>query len=203
MTFELKHYRNTLIAFKEAGYEITLSCTDNLAGKDLQLIHDVDFDPRLSLNLAKIESDVGAISTYFFRLRAVHYNLFSADTSSIIDQLIMMGHNVGLHYENSKYNKTSEQDIVNSIDVMSKMMNHDVEFFNVHEPTRTGLDLRHFLPNKNRCYNSSFFDKYKYISDSGGRWREGCFSNFVNKHDKMLVLTHPLWWYENYPGENY
>ena len=50
----------------------------------------------------------------------------------------------------------------------------------------------------------------KYISDSGivplsgqGRWREGCMCKHINKHNKMQVLIHPIFWYKENNLENY
>ncbi|MDH3361889.1 MAG: hypothetical protein OEL51_06010, partial [Nitrosopumilus sp.] len=34
----------------------------------------------------------------------------------------------------------------------------------------------------------------KYISDSGRYWREGCMCKHINKHEKLQILTHPIWW---------
>lgn len=203
MSFKLSHYKNSLLEYKDAGYDIKNSCKINHAKKDLHLVHDIDFNPSLSLRLAKIEKEVGAVSTYFFRLKALNYNLFSHGVIQVIKELKMMGHNIGLHYEQSSPEINVEYDIQRTIDFVSEMLNMNVPFFNVHEPSRTGLDVSKFLTEKNRSYNSTFFEGYKYLSDSGGRWREGCFSTHINKHDKLLVLTHPLWWYEQSPGENY
>jgi len=203
MSFELSHYKDTLLEYKKAGYDISNSCMNNRAKKDLHLTHDIDFNPSLALRLAKVENDVSAISTYFFRLKAINYNLFASDTIQIIKELVSMGHNIGLHYEKTRADANLELDVKRAINITSEMLSMNINFFNVHEPARTGLDISKIFPEKNRSYNSSFFEGYKYLSDSGGRWREGCFSQHINQHNKMLVLTHPLWWYENSPSENY
>ncbi|MDH3361128.1 MAG: hypothetical protein OEL51_02070, partial [Nitrosopumilus sp.] len=38
----------------------------------------------------------------------------------------------------------------------------------------------------------------KYISDSGRYWREGCMCKHINKHEKLQILTHPIWWVNDY-----
>jgi hypothetical protein len=65
------------------------------------------------------------------------------------------------------------------------------------------VSLEKTLLKKNRCHNSSFFQEYKYLSDSSCNWREGCFSKHVGKYSHLLVLTHPIWWYNKSPAENY
>ena len=52
-------------------------------------------------------------------------------------------------------------------------------------------------------YENRFFKDIKYLSDSGGRWREGHFNEWVNVENKLQVLTHPWWWFKKYPQENY
>lgn len=34
-------------------------------------------------------------------------------------------------------------------------------------------------------------------------WREGHFGSWVGREPLMHVLTHPFWWYERVPAENY
>ena len=43
----------------------------------------------------------------------------------------------------------------------------------------------------------------KYLSDSSGHWREGHFAEWVDKVPVLQVLTHPFWWFETVPAENY
>jgi hypothetical protein len=203
-SFTLQHYEDTLKDFLKYGYELDNSCLKNSSSKDLQLVHDIDFDPELTVKIAKIEKEVGAKSTFFFRLKAANYNLLSIKNVKIVHDLIKMGHNVGLHYEQSnKLINSFEEDISFNLNVASNLLGTKISLFNAHEPSRTGIKISDILPYNNRCYNSEFFKDYKYLSDSGGRWREGCFSEHLNSHKKILVLTHPIWWYEQHPGENY
>lgn len=203
-SFTLQHYKDTLKKFLDSGYEINNSCVKKGLEKDLHLVHDIDFDPNLAIKIGKIEQDVKAKSTFFFRLKASNYNLFSIKNVKIINNLVEMGHNIGLHYEQSSANiKSLEEDINFNLNVITRLLETKILFFNAHEPSRTGIKISDILPNNNRCYNSVFFKDYKYLSDSGGRWREDCFSKHINLHKKLLVLTHPIWWYEQHPGENY
>ena len=77
-----------------------------------------------------------------------------------------------------------------------------------HEPTRTGFQITNdnlkYFNLSYEAYCPSLTDNAKYISDSGCRWREGDMLNWINKgEDKLYVLTHPVWWYETTPLENY
>ena len=54
------------------------------------------------------------------------------------------------------------------------------------------------------AYEERFMNpSMKYLSDSSGRWREGHFGSWVGREPLMHVLTHPFWWYERVPAENY
>ena len=35
----------------------------------------------------------------------------------------------------------------------------------------------------------------KYISDSGGHWREGCACQWLGIENHLTILTHPIWWF--------
>ena len=201
--FTLAHYKETLVAFGKSGYQTTLM-DKHVQGKQLILVHDVDMDVSLVLPMAKIEQAVGTVSTYFFRMGAKNYNLFSRETISVIREIKNMGHDVGYHYEMPASKLNSDADnIQNVITFFAEQTGIELSYFNVHEPARTGIDMSSILPERNRCYNSLFFKDFKYISDSSARWREGCFCGHVEKHEKLLVLTHPFWWYPNSPTENY
>jgi hypothetical protein len=44
---------------------------------------------------------------------------------------------------------------------------------------------------------------FKYLSDSNGRWREGCVCGHLEEYERLCVLTHGWWWFETSPVENY
>jgi len=171
------------------------------------MTHDLDFDLQLAIKMADIENEAGITASYFFRLRAKNYNMLSYDGIKAINTISDMGHSVGLHYEptlcTSDPGIKVQDDIENCMTLLENTSGVEIKYFNIHEPSRTGLDISSLLPAKNRCYNSPFFVDFKYISDSGARWREGCFSEHVGRWDKLLVLTHPFWWYNSTPAENY
>ena len=39
--------------------------------------------------------------------------------------------------------------------------------------------------------------RWKYLSDSARRWREGCVCEWLGKVDRLEVLIHPVWWFES------
>ena len=205
--FTLAHYSNTIKDYLNHGYEFTLM--DRHLSKDekqIILSHDVDMDPSLVSKMSIAEDLCGVKSTYFFRVRSRKYNFFSYENICLLHDLVNRGHDVGIHYEPSfpAAPLTSIDLDIEKIFIFAKENTGlQIRFFNVHEPARSGLDMSGVFPEKNRCYNSNFFKNFKYLSDSSAHWREGCFSEHIGKWDKLLVLTHPFWWYHSTPGENY
>ena len=80
--------------------------------------------------------------------------------------------------------------------------------FSLHMPTNNnGYQLANQLSDRWDCmyqaYNELFFNHFKYLSDSGGNWREGHWGKFVDKFELIQVLTHPVWHYKVVSQENY
>jgi hypothetical protein len=199
-TFKLEHYQHVLLTYKALGYNFDLGRKDSL--KNILLLHDIDMRPQLALNMANYESDVGIKAIYFFRHASPLYNLFSHDTLSIINNIASMGHITALHLEvpplvSGSYTYLDDlRAFVSGLDIFNST------YFNLHEPSRTGIKYR-INDLNNFSYYSKRLSSYKYISDSSGRWREGCFCSFTDKVNNLAVLTHPVWWYQCFPNESY
>jgi len=94
--FDLEHYRELIDAAKAGGYHFTFFDRDPEPG-DLLLRHDVDLSLAAALDLAALEHELGAASTYFLMTRSVFYNLASSDGERTIRRLRELGHQIGLH----------------------------------------------------------------------------------------------------------
>jgi hypothetical protein len=213
--FALDHYRECLLQAKKNDYTfITMSQAfdESIQTKTMMMRHDVDHQLDLAMNMASLEKDNGVVSTYFFRISARNYNLFSWEGISTVKKILKMGHEVGLHYE--KY--------INNNEVFTQYMEHNLDILRLlfgentfrcicpHEPSRSNkvdpIIIEHLKKNKDvlyDAYDDKMFEEYKYISDSSCNWREGCLHHHIGKHHKLYVLTHPVWWYKINPGECY
>jgi len=77
--FSFKDYRETIEAYKTAGYAVT-GFPDYLANpqaKHLILRHDCDNSISQALRIAEIDTAAGASATFFVRVHAIGYNLLS------------------------------------------------------------------------------------------------------------------------------
>jgi len=208
--FTFKHYSKTLENALFKGYKITplFEHTQNF-DKHILLRHDVDFTLENAKRMAEIESDLEINSTYFIRLHAKNYHPFTLDNYRILDYLLSEGHEIGLHFEPDFYNELGVDPIKylnNEVKILENALMTKIHGAATHEPARCG-----YLLNENNIgdttldYEAYLIKDFKYISDSGARWREGCMSEWIEqeKAKKLLINTHPLWWYNNTPLENY
>src|ERR1044072_3232693 len=86
--------------------------TDNLSEKNWVLWrHDVDYSPNSALRLAMIESDLGIKATYFLLIHSEFYNLFEKEVTNHFKCIKEMGHQLGLHFDNSYYKATNAIDL--------------------------------------------------------------------------------------------
>lgn len=95
--FTLEKYKQLCSAMVDSDYDIYtvnkyLLSKDNLS-EIIILRHDVDSSPFKALRMAILESQMGIVSTYYFRHTK---NVFKPEIISKINDL---GHEVGYHYE--------------------------------------------------------------------------------------------------------
>lgn len=166
------------------------------------LRHDIDIDLHLALEMAKIEADLGIKSTYFIMLRSPVYNLFSRSNSIALNQILILGHDLGLHYDAGFHSRKSiplVKSIMNEIKVLETMFGKKIKCVSFHQPSKeiisSNLDLKPF---KN-TYNDYDMAGFHYVSDSNKNWKkESAYEIYSNKiYDKFQLLIHPIWWMTN------
>jgi hypothetical protein len=209
----LNDYSGSIQSYLENGYKVT-SFAEYLtdpATKHLILRHDVDFALEPALKIGKLDAELGATSSFYFRVHAKNYNLFSVQGLSTVDHLMNLGHEVALHLEEGIERIGQREKWANldgQKDSFEKLLGIKIKGFAAHEPVRFGgfqtsdeAKVRWEL--EYHSYESKFTNEMKYLSDSSGRWRERPFQDYVNEYQKLQVLIHPIWWFENTPQENY
>src|SRR6185436_8375542 len=105
--FSRAEYGRILDEFKSTGYRcIDFPTAAELVRHDephLILRHDIDFCVNSARNMAMVEAEKGMSSTYFFMLRTPFYNLFTAENSRAVREIISAGHRIGLHFDRIPY----------------------------------------------------------------------------------------------------
>src|SRR5215831_20451385 len=94
--FDLGHYRELLQAAKSGGYRWAGFDRTPEPG-DLLLRHDVDLSLAAAVELAEVEAETGAWSTWFLMTRSVFYNLASKEGEDAVARLRELGGRIAHH----------------------------------------------------------------------------------------------------------
>lgn len=166
--------------------------------EDLNIIirHDIDFSPKLALEMAKIENSLSIKSTYFFMIRSPFYNLFSRANNEIVKEIISLGHEIGLHYDEGYYSKDIDLQylIDNEINILENNFDIKVNAVSFHQPSKKVIDNEIKIKQIN-TYDKLFFRDIKYLSDSNMNFKENPLEAIQQKEfSKIQLLIHPMWW---------
>jgi len=195
MSFDLtlNNYRSLCTAIKERQSDCRFISYLNSAKKGGAIIlrHDVDRKPKRALRMAKVESEVGILSTYFFR------STREAFRPEIMKEIEGMGHEVGYHYEALVKAK-------GDYDKASVLFEKDLRSFREHVEVRTicshGSPLSKF--DGRDLWKEKTFTNYgiagdasvsvsgvAYFTDTGGKWgsKANIRDNMGGNNDDLVV----------------
>jgi hypothetical protein len=162
------------------------------------LRHDVDISMDYALDMGRIEKQLGIRSTFFLMLRSPMYNLMSRHSKRSMEELIDLGHEIGLHFDASctrRHNNKIEQEINFELDVLSNIAGQRVRAFSFHQPSNEIIQLKIAIPEVINTYNPDQLNDYKYISDSNRVWQKMNPYEFLScGFERIQILIHPIWW---------
>jgi hypothetical protein len=200
--FTLDNYRNLL----ELAKKNFVFRTYTSFGKEEKLIlwrHDIDFSVHSALKLAKIENELGITTTYFIHLHNEFYHFWEKEISEIIQNIVNLGHRLGLHFDSHFYGEyiipDFEQKLINEKSILENQFSVPVEVFSFHNPSTEILKLEDLkYADMINTYSKLFKEEVNYISDSNGYWRYNKLEDVLlsNGTKPLQVLTHPGWWTE-------
>lgn len=224
--FSVQAYLNLLDALRGSKYEIQTFREFLREPKKRSVIlrHDVDRRPLNSLEFAKLESEWGVQSSYYFRIVDVSFD------SSVIKEISALGHEIGYHYEDmdlcagdvDKANISFQKNLAR----LRKL--DPVETICMHGSPLSKYDNRSLWDKYNyrefriigEPYLDLDFDQVFYISDTGRKWnnRDASLRDKVKSHfqieikntrhliqliqegelpDQIMINTHPQRWNDN------
>lgn len=226
--FTLKIYKKLLTTIFDFGYSTT-SFKDYLSGNNLgdKLIifrHDVDRRPTNSLNMAKLENELGIKASYYFRTVKESYD------ENIIKEVVKLGHEIGYHYEDLSLAKGNFKKAIESFE---ENLNKLRQFYQVKTICMHGSPLSQWdnrlIWSKYNYHNYGIigepyfdidFNEVLYLTDTGRGWNglkanirdkvrskfkynfkttNEIISAFNNKKlpDKIMINIHPQRWSDN------
>ncbi|RGU93405.1 hypothetical protein DWW31_08630 [Clostridium sp. AF15-17LB] len=199
MKFTLDAYSSLIKEIKEKQYKICSYKDCRKYDKFVILRHDVDFEPAKAVEMAEAEYRLGVKSVYFFLIGSEFYNVLSVRNQKFIKRILECGHEIGLHFDETKYKGygTSEikAAIYDEIRLLEAMTEARVEAVSMHRPSKQILESDLKLGKIINTYGAEFFRDIKYLSDARMNWREDVFSIISEeKYDKIQLLTHAFWY---------
>ena len=175
--------------------------------------HDVEFSTHRALELAKIENELGVVSTYTVQVRNNTYNALSEKNIDLIKEIKNLGHHIGLHQNPPIMPlKDLKSYVLRDIKILEDSYGFEIDRFAFHRPKKEYLNCYVELENKINCYDRKFFHFFDkrpesldilYLADSNHKWKYGYPLDFdFSKINKLQLLTHPFSWSEK-GGDNY
>ncbi|MBA4405762.1 hypothetical protein C0389_00650 [bacterium] len=175
------------------------------------LRHDIDLDLEKALVMAQIEYENKIKSCYMVMTNCSFYSLQNNSAKSILNEILKMGHEVGLHFDFANSEIRSNNSLIN--DSVIEQIDHDCEFLenvisqkvqtiSFHRPLQQFLRGPLIVAGRINAYSAELMEWY--LSDSKGIWREGAPIQFLEKPKKpsLQLLVHPIWWGFNHQSSN-
>lgn len=165
--------------------------------------HDVDYSVQRALALARIEDEHDIRATYFFLLHSELYNLLELEVFRRAQQIVAMGHSVGLHFDAAFYGGFDSEDALAvklgaEADLLEQLFERPVRVFSLHntevsDSARFDADE---IAGRLNATGRAIQARYRYVSDSNGYWRFEPLLDVIESggHPRLHVLTHPEWW---------
>lgn len=201
MKFTYQAYRELLELLREHGYVFSSYHDYIQADRTVILRHDIDMDIPKAVQMAEIEQEMGVSSTYFVLVTSNFYNIFSQENQKMLRRLQEMGHEVGLHFDEAKYDE--ETDLVRAMEqeaaLLSQCMGQPVRSLSMHRPSGKTLEADYLVQGGHivNSYGTEFFRNHKYVSDSRRNWREDVLAIVRSgEFDRLHILTHAFWYDE-------
>lgn len=200
MNFTYESYRNFIALLRDHKYEIASYKNWDLSNRCAILRHDIDNDIEMALKLAKVEKELGVKSTYFVLVTSDFYNVFSAKSERILGDILECGHDIGLHFDEVRYPEflTLEdirEKILEEAKLLSFAIGKPIETVSMHRPSKRILEADLKIPGMINSYGKTYFNNFKYVSDSRRRWREPVDEIVISgRYSRLHILTHAIWY---------
>lgn len=205
MNFTYKSYSNLINSLKEHNYKIcSYSNWQDHDKKVVILRHDIDNSISKALQLARLESNLGGGSTFFVLLTSDFYNIFSKATCDVLREIINCGHEIGLHFDEVRYPELQSNliairnKIIKECNILSEAVGEQISVVSMHRPSKMMLEADLKIPGIINSYGKTFFNDFKYLSDSRRRWREPIDDIIASEqYERLHILTHAFWYNKN------
>jgi len=156
--------------------------------------------------MARIEKELGIVSSYFVRLHAL-YNIYNKRNLECLRSILDWGHEIALHYEYELFIsgiKTHKQNLLKEKRLLEEILGTQILGFSIHSGTRLrdlyNIDYTQLFDEELHhdfeyyAMSPEILEYFKYISDSNRYWRDGCVCGSIGKEPRIYIVVHPIWW---------
>lgn len=199
--FTYQAYVTMLDMLRDHGYTFSDYHKWEEFDKPVILRHDVDSSPEKALQLAKLENKRGVHSTFFVLLTTDFYNVFSERTHECFKEISKLGHEIGLHFDETRYPESfgdpskNREHIIHEAAILGETLGTPIATVSMHRPSKQMLEADLYIPGIINSYGKTFFHDFKYLSDSRHHWREPVADIIAaGTCPKLHILTHAVAW---------
>lgn len=208
MQFTYNGYVELINLLKEKDYKFCNYLNYYDEKKFVIFRHDVDMSLKKALYFAKLEYKNNIKSTYFVLVSTNFYNIFSKESNDILKEILMLGHDIGLHFDEKKYSisnaKELEYWVKKESKILEDVLDKKVNVVSMHRPSKWILNNDVQFKGMINSYSQKFFSECKYLSDSRMHWREDVLGIIRSGiYNKLHILTHPFWYSNKKETINY
>jgi hypothetical protein len=207
LPYELDVYAGMIQALLERGYEF-VGFEGAIDDGQIVVRHDVDLSMERAAAMARVEADLGIVTTYCLLVTNPLYDLLAPENRAHLRTVVDCGHDVGLHFDPHYYrdeepavedlearvvaDRTALEGVLDAVAADGVA----VAATSIHQPPEWALGTR-FDAFEN-AYEPRYFDAVEYVSDSAGKWRSARpFEDGVPS--SMQLLVHPGLWGDDRP----
>ncbi len=162
------------------------------------LRHDLDSGLAPAVEMVALERALGIRATYFVQLHSDFYDAVSFAGSRDLRRLVELGHEIGLHYDPTYYEAMGwdfRTGIARDLELLSAVTGCEAISVSRHLPLLRHQKVDYPPQVRHDAYDSKFINgQFKYLSDSNGIFREGCFCQHLSTRRDYCFLAHPIWW---------
>jgi len=183
------------------GYQFSLDFSSRIGTGMVYLRHDVDLSLEIAREIARLETNLGVQATFFLQVGSSLYNSHSLESRSIIEEMLNLGHQVGLHFDARVARPTHSVSsfLAQEIDALEQLCGRKIRFFSQHKPTQLGWQTLHHSTAIDVREQVASGD-VAYFSDSTGDFRWGDYRHRTATRGSFQLLLHPIWWSKAVPS---
>lgn len=164
--------------------------------------NDVDVSLERALRLAELEHELRVRATYMVMTNSPLYDVDAPRSRAILARLLALGHEIGLHFDFADPAQRGAGATVEAVEPairaacarLEVACGQPVRSLSFHRPLPRFLRGPLRVAGRVNAYARELMDWY--LSDSGGRWRQGEPLPMLERPTRptLQLLTHPIWW---------